>query len=146
MTSPTEPRREAELRERFAEAAFVADIGIELDELGDGWAQTRLAVAPRHMQAQRFVHAGVLATMADHTAGAAAWTLVGAQGAVVTVEYKVNFLRPAVAQVLVCRAVTLRGGRQLSVVESKVFAEGAPERPFAAAMLTMAMLAPQPGT
>jgi uncharacterized protein (TIGR00369 family) len=85
------------------------------------------------------VHAGVLATMADHTAGAAATTLVEPSEVVVTVEYKANFLKPALGERLRCRAEVLRPGRTLSVVLAKMYAGNDDEKPVAAAMLTLAI-------
>ena len=128
------------VRELFQKAAFITDIGYELAGVGQGWAETSLAVTARHGQAERFVHAGVLATMADHTAGAAATTLVEPSEVVVTVEYKVNFLKPAIGDRLRCRAEVLRPGRTLSVVEAKVYAGNDDKKPVAAVMLTLAVI------
>jgi uncharacterized protein (TIGR00369 family) len=128
------------VREQFKKATFVADVGIALAEVGEGWAETSLAVTARHGQAEKFIHAGVLSTMADHTAGAAAGTLVRADETVVTIEYKINFLKPAVGDRLRCRAEVLRPGKTLSVVEAKVYAGDDKTKPVAAAMLTLAVL------
>jgi len=67
------------------------------------------------------VHAGVLATVADHTAGAAGSTLLAADEYVLTAEFKINLLRAARGERLVCRAQVLKPGRILTVVESEVF-------------------------
>ncbi len=131
------------VRELFGKAAFIREVGYELVGVGPGWAETTLAVTSRHGQAQGFVHAGVLATMADHTAGGAATTLVGASEVVVTIEYKVNFLKPALGDRLRCRAEVLRSGRTLSVVEAKVYTGSDEKRPVAAVMLTLAVI-PEP--
>ena len=128
------------VRDLFKKAAFIADVGYELAGVGPGWAETTLAVTPRHGQAEGFVHAGVLATMADHTAGGAATTLVGPSEVVVTVEYKVNFLKPALGDSLRCRAEVLRPGKTLSVVEAKVYAGNEQKKPVAALMLTLAVI------
>ena len=58
--------------------------------------RSALEVGGRHLQQDTFIHAGVLATMADHTAGAAAGTLVDIEEIVLTAEFKVSLLRPAV--------------------------------------------------
>ena len=60
--------------------------------------------------------------MADHTAGAAASTVVPAGQAVLTVEFKHHLLRPGVGESLRCRATVLKPGRMLCVVEAEVFA------------------------
>ena len=54
--------------------ALIADLGIEPISAADGTCVTYLDLQPRHLQQDGFVHAGVQATMADHTAGGAAGT------------------------------------------------------------------------
>jgi len=64
-----------------------------------------------------------MASMCDHTAGYAARGKVGMDQDVLTVEFKVNFLRPAVAERLRCRSHVLRAGKTLAICESEVYAE-----------------------
>ncbi len=106
----------------FHQAPFVADIGYELTRVEPGFVETRLTVKKRHCQHHGFVHAGVQATMADHSAGCAATTLLDPGQAVLTAEFKINLLRPAKGDALVCRARVLKPGRTLCVAESDVFA------------------------
>lgn len=125
----------------FGRAAFIRDLGIELVGHGPGWCETRLAVQPRHRQQDSFVHAGVLATMADHTAGAAAGTLAARGQLVLTVEFKINLLRPAIGDNVRCRSQLLKPGRNLSVAESEVFAQSAgTEKLVAKATVTLALV------
>lgn len=109
-------------RDIFAKANFIQGLGVELLDCGPGWCETRLQVEPRHLQQDSMVHAGVQSTMADHTAGAAAGTLMSKEQIVLTVEFKVNLLRPAVGESLFCRAKVLKPGRRLTIVESEVYA------------------------
>lgn len=128
-------------RSIFSRAAFAGDLGILLTDMGPGWCESVLAVAPKHMQQDGFVHAGVQATIADHTAGGAAGTLAAEEDLVLTVEFKINFLRPALGERLRCRATVLRPGKTLSVAESEVFAEGDGNRKMVAkAMVTLALV------
>ena len=86
------------------------------------------------------VCAGVLATMADHTSGCAARGAVGVDHDVVSVEFKINFLRPAVADRLRCRGRVLRAGKMLVICEAEVFAEkDAEEKLVSKAMVTLAV-------
>jgi len=128
----------------FLSARFVQDLGIELASADPGRCESVLAVAGRHLQQDGFVHAGVIATMADHTAGGAANTLVAAEETVLSAEFKINLLRPAAGPRLRCRAAVLKAGRTLIVAESEVFAE-APEGPrlVAKALVTLAVV-PRP--
>ena len=104
----------------FRRAAFIADIGLELEAVSDGHCTTTLVVAARHLQHSGQVHAGVLTTMADHTAGAAAQTFAPLGNFVATVEMKISLLRPAKGERLVCRGRLLKPGKQISFVEAEV--------------------------
>jgi len=133
------------VREIFQQAAFVSDLGIRLADLGPGWCESVLTVAPKHRQQDGYVHAGVQATIADHTAGGAAGTLASEGDLVLTVEFKINFLRPALGERLRCRATVLRQGKTLNVAESEVFAErDGSEKLVAKAMVTLAVVAAAP--
>ena len=106
----------------FSAANFIQEVGYHFLDCGPGWCETELTLLPKHMQQDRFVHAGVQSTMADHTAGAAAGTLLAADEIVLTVEFKINLLRTAVGEKLFCRAEVLRPGRHVIVAESAVYA------------------------
>ncbi len=112
-----------ELERIFNAAPFVANLGIRLVSLGSGTCETELAVEPRHLQQDGFVHAGVQATMADHTAGGAAATIIEPDHIVLTVEFKINLLRAAKGDRLTCRSKVLKPGSRLIVVESEVQCE-----------------------
>ncbi len=112
-----------ELRRIFDAAPFIRDLGLQLVDYGQGRCETRLALAERHLQQDGVVHAGVQATIADHTAGSAAATLIGIDQMVLTIEFKINLLRGANGHGLRCKAAVLKPGSRLSVVESEVYCE-----------------------
>lgn len=114
-----------EVQRIFRAAPFIAELGMTLESLGKGECTTGLVVEPRHLQQDGFVHAGVQATMADHTAGAAVASLVAEGQYVLTVEFKINLLRAAKAERLSCVSRVIKPGRSFSVAESEVFALGA---------------------
>jgi uncharacterized protein (TIGR00369 family) len=134
-------------RALFDNAPFAADLGIVLEDIGPGWCRTGLLLAPRHRQQDGYVHAGVQATLADHTAGGAAGTLVRATELVLTAEFKINFLRPALGERLLCRASVLKPGKTLIVAESEVYAvrDGA-EKLVAKATVTLTPVEPGSGS
>jgi uncharacterized protein (TIGR00369 family) len=107
----------------FANAPFIQALGIELTAFGDGWCETRIQIVPSQQQQHGFVHAGVIMTLTDHTCGGAAATMAPEGHDVITIESKVSFLQPALASVLLCRAVTLRAGRRIAFVEADVKTE-----------------------
>ncbi len=67
------------------------------------------------------MHAGVIATMADHTAGYAAYTTVEETFRILSIEFKINFFKPAVGAHLICRARVINRGKSVIVAESDVF-------------------------
>lgn len=107
----------------FERADFVRTMAIELVGYGRGWCETRQEIRTGFRQQHGFAHAGVVMTLADHTCGGAATSVVRDDQDVITVENKTAFLRPAAGEVLHSRATVLRAGKTLIFVEAEVFAE-----------------------
>ncbi len=118
--------RDADYREAtaalFVDPGFIVSLGVTFVDCGPGWCATRLSVEPRHLQHTGVVHAGVLSTIADHTAGGAAMTLLDAGLVPVTVEFKIHLLRAARGAWLECRGDVLKPGGRFTIVESMVHA------------------------
>lgn len=110
------------LRGFFAAAPFMVDLGVEPVAVGEGRVDTVLVLAHRHLQHTGQVHAGVMATMADHSMGAAAQTMAPDGHWVVTAELKTSVLRPGKGERLECEARVLKAGRRLSFTEAEVHA------------------------
>ena len=103
-----------------------------------GYFQSKVRIEEHHRQQDGFIHAGVMATMADHTAGYSAFTIVDENFQILTIEFKINFLRPAFGDALVCRSRVIREGSQIIISESEVFdIRGEEEAMVAKAMVTL---------
>src|SRR5690606_2593777 len=100
---------------------FSAFCGIEVVGADFCRFETRLNVLDQHRQQDGFVHAGVIATMADHTAGYASFTTVSEEFRILTVEFKINYFKPATGPLIVCRSQVINNGRKIKVAESEVF-------------------------
>ena len=132
--------KQSRVRLIFDNANFVRDLGMQLTRIEDDYCETVLIASERHRQQHGLIHAGVMATMADHTSGCAARGAVGVDQDVVSVEFKINFLRPAVADRLRCRARVLRAGRMLVICEAEILAEKHfEEKLVSKAMVTLAV-------
>ena len=128
-----------DLLKEDAVQGFTAHCGLEPVALEPGRFVTRVRIQDCHLQQDGFVHAGVMATMADHTAGYASFSLVPPDQRILTVEYKINFLSPASGDYLECRSRVIKPGKTLLVTESEVYAvRGENEDLVAKALLTMA--------
>ncbi len=136
-----------EIERLFDTAPFIRELGMELVTIAPGRCETALSLAKRHLQQDGVVHAGVLATMADHTAGSAGASVVGADQYVLTAEFKINLLRAARGARLHCIGTVLKPGRRLIVAESEVF-DGDPQqaRLVAKAIVTLAVMTKLSGT
>ncbi|MDE1949994.1 MAG: PaaI family thioesterase [Burkholderiales bacterium] len=130
------------MRGFFALAPFMVDLGVEVTAVDEGRVSTQIALAERHLQHTGQAHAGVTATLADHSMGAAAQTLAADGFWVVTAELKTSLLRAAKGERLVCEAHVIKPGRQLSFTEAEVWAESEGRRVLVAkASATMALVA-----
>ncbi|MCA9562762.1 MAG: PaaI family thioesterase [Myxococcales bacterium] len=137
------PNYKEDISELFSAAAFVSNTGIRLIDCGPGWVLSELSITEEHGQQDGAVHAGVQATMADHTAGAAATTLAEAGQRVLSIEFKINLLRMARGSALRCKAEVLKAGRTVSVVEASVFldtGDGGFEVLVSKAVVTLALV------
>jgi uncharacterized protein (TIGR00369 family) len=133
-----------EVRRIFESAGFVADLGLRLESVVPGACTSVLSLTPRHLQQDGFVHAGVQATVADHTAGGAAASLLREGQYVLSTGIEIHLLRAAKGERLICRSRVLKAGKQLTVVESEVFCVASgEERLVSKATVTLAVLSQQ---
>lgn len=129
------------LRSFFAAAPFMVDLGVEPIAVEPGRVTTALTIQPRFLQHTGVVHAGVMATLADHTMGAAAQTTAAEGYFAITAELKTSMLRPGKGERLVCEARVLKSGRQLTFTEAEVHAESQGQRTLVMkASATMALV------
>ncbi len=132
------------VRSFFKLSPFMVELGVEPLAVAAGRITTALPVAHKHLQHTQQVHAGVMASLADHSMGAAAQTLAPADRWVVTAELKTSLLRPGKGQRLVCEALVLKAGRTLSFTEAEVYAEQDGQRSLVMkASATMALVPAQ---
>ena len=100
---------------------FPAYCGIRVGEVNDGTFNSILTVRPEHKQQDGFVHAGVIATMADHTAGYSAYTIVPENIRILTIEFKINYFKPAIGNTVICKSRVVNQGKKLIVAESNIY-------------------------
>jgi uncharacterized protein (TIGR00369 family) len=80
-----------------------------------GEVEIELVYDERLTQQTGFLHAGVVTTVLDSACGYAAYTLMEPDSEVLSIEFKVNLLAPAVGEKLVARASVVRAGRTITV-------------------------------
>ncbi|MGO4302122.1 MULTISPECIES: PaaI family thioesterase [unclassified Cupriavidus] len=106
-------------RKVLASQPFSVLIGAELAALSPGKAELRLPTQHALLQQHGFVHGGVVSYLADNALTYAGGAAMAAP--VVTSEYKINYVRPAIGDTLIARAECVTSGRQQAVVRCDVF-------------------------
>lgn len=138
---------DARVRASFARQKLMATMGVVVVHVAPGAVDLALPYRGDLTQQDGFLHAGSIAALADSACGYAAYTLMPADANVLSIEFKLNLLAPAVGDRLVARARVVRAGRTISVVRADVFAERGDEDPrLVATMLGTMMTARQRGT
>lgn len=73
-------------------------------------------------QQHGFIHAGMVSTALDSACGYAGLTLMPADAAVLTIEFKINLLAPAKGQRFRMEGRVLKPGRTILVTEGRAYA------------------------
>ena len=105
----------------FAQQPIMNLIGARLSLVEPGVVEITLPYRADLAQQHGYLHAGIVTTIADSACGYAAFTLMPAGSNVLSVEFKVNLLRPAQGVEFVTRAEVIKAGRTLTVVRADVF-------------------------
>src|SRR6266550_6726451 len=111
----------ADVARSFAQQPIMNLIGARLSLVEPGVIEITLPYRADLTQQHGYLHAGVVTTIADSAAGYAAYSLIPAGSDVLSVEFKVNLLRPAKGVGFVARAEVIKPGKTLTVVRADVF-------------------------
>jgi uncharacterized protein (TIGR00369 family) len=136
---PLDPETAARVRSSLGAQAVMRELGVRITQLGAGSIELAFGHDERFTQQHGFLHAGILSTVLDSACGYAAFSLMPADAAVLTVEFKVNLLRPAQASRYVVAAHTIKSGRTLTVCHARATAADSDEE-FAVMTATLMTL------
>ena len=100
---------------------FPAYCGFIVDHVDYGVFESRLVIRPEHRQQDGFVHAGVIATMADHTAGYSAYSTIPENMRILTIEFKINYFKPVPGNEIICKSKVISAGKNIIVSESEIY-------------------------
>lgn len=112
---------QARIRKSFERQGLMAHLGAQLTEVAEGRVHIVLPSRPELTQQHGYFHAGATSSIADSAGGYAAYTLFPEDTEVLTVEYKINLLAPAVGDHLEAVGTVLKPGRTLTVCQLEVF-------------------------
>lgn len=110
------------VRRSFAKQAVMTTIGATLDQVAAGEVTISMAPNAAFTQQHGYLHAGIIATIADSACGYAALSIMPADAAVLSIEFKTNMLAPAEGDRFVARGRVIKPGRTIVVCDATVHA------------------------
>ncbi|MGH3311490.1 MAG: PaaI family thioesterase [Streptomyces sp.] len=115
------PEVQKRIQDSFDRQGLMGHLGARISHIGPGCVRIVLPSRPEVTQQDGYFHAGATSSIADTAGGYAAFTLFPEDTAVLTVEYKVNLLSPAVGEYIEAVGTVLKPGRTLTVCRLEVF-------------------------
>jgi uncharacterized protein (TIGR00369 family) len=133
------------VRESFARQGLMTTLGAKIVTLEPGLCIIEMGFSPALSQQRGYFHAGGIGAIADTAAGYAAYSLMPAGSDILTVEYKINLIRPALPPTVRAEGRVLRAGKTLTVCRADIyhFADGRAE-PCALLQSTLMRIEPPP--
>jgi len=122
MPSATDDHFQQRVKDSFARQQAMATLGIQLQSVKAGQVVLAMPYQEQLTQQHGFLHAGIISTALDSACGYAAFSLMPADAAVLSIEFKVNLLSPARGQHFRFEAEVLKPGRTITVAEGKAYA------------------------
>jgi uncharacterized protein (TIGR00369 family) len=111
------------ITESFAAQGLMTTLGARLVRVSEGEVQIALTPRPELTQQHGYIHAGALTSVLDSACGYAALTVAPTGCDVLTVEFKINFIRPAVADRFLAIGRVTKAGKTLTVCQGEVIGE-----------------------
>ena len=109
------------IRQSFERQGLMRTLGASLESIEPGTVTVACPFDERLTQQHGLLHGGVLASVIDVACGYAALTMMPEDREVLTVEFKIHFLKPAKTDRLIAVGQVLQAGRTLTVCEGSVF-------------------------
>ena len=131
-------------RESFARQRWMASLGAQLTHVAPGEVHIEMPGSPQWSQQHGYLHAGAITSIVDSACGYAALTLMPEGFEVLTVEFKVNLLSPAIGPRFRAVGRVLRAGRTISVCSGEVLALDG-QGPKTVALMQATMMAMKAG-
>src|SRR5262245_51857288 len=128
------------IAESFGRQRLLSTLGARLVRVAEGEVDIELPWSEAIQQQHGFVHAGAIATIADSACGYACLTRMAEGSAVLSVEFKINMLAPAVGERFVARGRVVRVGRTIGVATAEVVAHTADRAESVVALMQATMM------
>lgn len=104
----------------FHSQGLMATLGAQLVSVADGEVQISMPFSTALSQQHGYVHAGAITSIVDSACGYAALTKAPPECEVVTAEFKINLMRPAIGERFLAIGKVVSAGRLLTVCAGEV--------------------------
>lgn len=121
--TPADAGFEQRVRASFGLQRVMRTIGADLVAVTPGEVVIELPFREDLTQQHGYLHAAIVTAIVDSACGFAAYSLMPPEAAVLTVEFKVNFLAPAAGTKFVAHGRVVKPGRTITVTTGDVVAE-----------------------
>ena len=111
---------EQRVRASFDQQGLMRHLGARLAEVTPGRVVITLPSRPELTQQHGYFHAGATSAIADSAGGYAAYTVFPEGTEVLTVEFKINLLAPALGDHLEAVGEVVKSGRTLTICRFEV--------------------------
>jgi len=138
-TEPLNPNFKEDISASFAKLVLMRTIGAKLVRVEPGEVDVALPFRDDLTQQLGYIAAGVVSAILDVACGYAAMSLASPRTTILTVEFKVNLLAPALGERFVARGHVIRSGRTITVCGGDVVAFNVTEEKLIATMLATMM-------
>lgn len=135
-------RRRVEIEASSAAQGFLTPWGKRITELGWGRCVVELPFSEHVTQQHGFFHGGVIGAIGDTAGGYAAATTMPEGSDVLTLDYTINFLRPATGDRLVGEGQVIKPGRTVTVTRVDIYAVAGERRTLCAVLQQSMVQAP----
>lgn len=109
------------IEQSFSRQGLMKTLNAQLAVVEKGQVTITCEFSEALTQQHGFFHAGVATSIVDSACGYAALTMLPENTEVLTVEFKVNFMKPAKTDKLICIGKVLQSGKTLTVCEGYVY-------------------------
>jgi len=140
VTAAPHPGFEGRVQASFGRQKVMATIGARLVRVAAGDVEIELPYRDDLTQQHGFLHAGIVGTVLDSACGYAAYSLMPPDAAVLSIEFKVNLLAPAMGERITARARVKKAGRTIMVCEADAFAVTGHQEKLVASMTSTMMV------
>ncbi len=123
-----------DILENFEKQLFMSLLGAKPGKVQPGYMEIEIPFKAELTQQHGFLHAGVMASLMDSACGYAAFSLMPADSDVLSIEYKVNMLRPAKGDSFLASGTVIKPGKSIYVCQGEAYAINGDKRKLVATM------------